>query len=97
VLDVCCPLRSSERHVVDSEARNGHAVVMRSMAAATRVVVKARTMMTSRTSSGASKRLSHYRGQCFDCGQHGHMIRNCLWKKKEWALLCDVDEDEVLV
>jgi hypothetical protein len=54
-------------------------------------------MMTSRTSSGASKRLSHYRGQCFDCGQHGHMIRNCLWKKKEWALLCDVDEDEVLV
>jgi hypothetical protein len=51
----------------------------------------------SNTSSGVSSRSNRYRGRCFNCGEHGHMMRNCLQKKKERALLCDVDEEPALL
>jgi hypothetical protein len=70
-------------------ARQGMPIMM----AARRVVaVRAVTMSVSSTSSGLSRRSSRYRGRCFDCGERGHMIRNCLRKKKERALLCDFDD-----
>jgi hypothetical protein len=40
---------------------------------------------------------SHYRGKFFDCGERGHMARNCPRKKKEQALLCNVDEETTLL
>jgi hypothetical protein len=52
---------------------------------------------TSSTSSGLSRRSSRYRGRCFNCGERGHMMRNCSRKKKERALLCDADEESALL
>lgn len=49
----------------------------------------------SSTSSGHGR--SRYRGKCFDCGERGHMARNCPRKKKEQALLCNVDEEPTLL
>jgi hypothetical protein len=51
----------------------------------------------SSTSSGVSRRSNRYRGRCFNCGERGHMMRNCPQKKKERALLCDVDEESALL
>jgi hypothetical protein len=39
---------------------------------------------------------SRYRGRCFDCGARGHMARQCP-KKREKALLADVDEEPTLL
>ena len=50
---------------------------------------------SSSTSLGRGK--SRYRGKCFDCGKRGHMVRDCPKKKKECALLCDVDEEAALL
>jgi len=49
----------------------------------------------SSTSSGRSR--SRYRGKCFDCGIRGHRARDCPKKKKEQALLADVDEEPALL
>ncbi|CAN6286494.1 unnamed protein product [Urochloa humidicola] len=49
----------------------------------------------SSTSSGHGR--SRYRGKCFDCGERGHMARNCPRKKKERTLLCDVEEEPALL
>jgi hypothetical protein len=51
----------------------------------------------SNTCSGASRCSGRYRGQCFDCGEHGHMARNCPRKKKEKAMLVDVEEEYALL
>jgi hypothetical protein len=40
---------------------------------------------------------SRYRGKCFDCGVRGHMARDCPGKKKDRALLADVDEEATLL
>lgn len=49
-------------------------------------------------SSTSSRRgRSRYRGKCFDCGERGHMARNCPRKKKEQTLLCNVDEEPTLL
>ncbi|CAN6373153.1 unnamed protein product [Urochloa humidicola] len=49
----------------------------------------------SSTSSGRGR--SCYRGRCFDCGARGHMARECPKKRKEKALLADVDEEPTLL
>ncbi|CAO2168734.1 unnamed protein product [Urochloa humidicola] len=49
----------------------------------------------SSTSSGCGG--SRYRGWCFGCGVHGHMARECPKKRKEKALLCNVDEEATLL
>ncbi|CAO2187993.1 unnamed protein product [Urochloa humidicola] len=49
----------------------------------------------SSTSSGRGTR--HYQGRCFDCGARGHMAREFPKKKKERALLADVDEEATLL
>jgi hypothetical protein len=49
----------------------------------------------SSTSSGRGR--SRYRGKCFDCGVRGHMARDCPKKKKERALLVDVDDEPTLL
>ncbi|CAN6333479.1 unnamed protein product [Urochloa humidicola] len=49
----------------------------------------------SSTSSGRGG--SRYRGRCFDCGARGHMARECPKKRKEKALLADVDEEPTLL
>ncbi|CAN6238160.1 unnamed protein product [Urochloa humidicola] len=49
----------------------------------------------SSTSSGRGR--SRYRGRCFDCGVRGHMAKDCPRKKKERALLADVDEEPTLL
>jgi hypothetical protein len=49
----------------------------------------------SSTSSGRGR--SRYRGKCFDCGVRGHRARDCPKKKKERALLADVDEEAALL
>ncbi|KAL6622998.1 hypothetical protein ACP70R_032877 [Stipagrostis hirtigluma subsp. patula] len=51
----------------------------------------------STTSSGSRRGGSRYRGRCFDCGERGHMARNCPRKKKERALLCDADDEPALL
>jgi hypothetical protein len=51
----------------------------------------------SSTCSGASRRSGRYRGRCFDCGERGHMARNCPRKKKEKAMLADVEEEYALL
>jgi hypothetical protein len=40
---------------------------------------------------------SRYRGRCFDCGTRGHMERECPKKKRGKALLCDADEEAMLL
>jgi len=50
---------------------------------------------SSSTSSGRGR--SRYRGKCFDCGVHGHKARDCPKKKKERALLADVEEEAALL
>jgi hypothetical protein len=50
---------------------------------------------SSSTSSGGGR--SRYRGRCFDCGARGHMARECPKKKRERALLADVDEEATLL
>jgi hypothetical protein len=52
---------------------------------------------TNSTCSDASRRSCRYRGRCFDCGERGHMARNCPRKKKEKALLADVEEEYALL
>ncbi|CAO2206320.1 unnamed protein product [Urochloa humidicola] len=49
----------------------------------------------SSTSSGRGR--SRYRGKCFDCGERGHMSLNCPNRKKEKALLADVEEEPTLL
>lgn len=50
----------------------------------------------SSTSSGRGR--SRYRGKCFDCGVRGHKARDCpKKKKKERALLVDVEEEAALL
>jgi hypothetical protein len=51
----------------------------------------------SSTCSGASRRSGRYRGRCFDCGERGHMARNCPRKKKEKAMLADVEGEYALL
>jgi len=50
---------------------------------------------SSSTSSGRGR--SRYRGKCFDCGVHGHKARDCSKKKKERAMLADVEEEAALL
>jgi hypothetical protein len=41
---------------------------------------------------------SRYRGRCFDCGDRGHMAKDCRAKKKEKALLVvDADDEPTLL
>jgi len=49
---------------------------------------------SSSTSSGRGR--SRYRGKCFDCGVRGHKARDCP-KKKERAMLADVEEEAALL
>ena len=49
---------------------------------------------SSSTSSGRGR--SRYRGKCFDCGVRGHKARDCQ-KKKERAMLADVEEEAALL
>jgi len=49
------------------------------------------------SSTSSERGRSRYRGKCFDCGVRGHMARDCLKKKREKALLCDVDEEATLL
>jgi hypothetical protein len=53
---------------------------------------------TSSTLSGMSrhdKRL--YRGRCFECDERGHMAHDCRAKKKEKALLVNVEDEPTLL
>jgi hypothetical protein len=53
---------------------------------------------TSSTLSGMSRRgKSRYRGRCFECGERGHMARDCRAKKKEKALLVNVEDEPTLL
>lgn len=53
---------------------------------------------TSSTLSGMSRRgKSRYRGRCFECGERGHMARDCRAKKKEKALLVSVEDEPTLL
>jgi len=49
----------------------------------------------SSTSSGRGR--SRYRDKCFDCGVRGHKAMDCPKKKKERALLADVEEEAALL
>ncbi|CAO2203105.1 unnamed protein product [Urochloa humidicola] len=49
------------------------------------------------SSTSSERGRSRYRGKCFDCGVRGHMARDCPRKKKERALLADVDEEPTLL
>ncbi|CAN6294052.1 unnamed protein product [Urochloa humidicola] len=49
----------------------------------------------STTSSACGR--GRYRGKCFDCGERGHMARDCPRKKKERALLAGVEEEATLL
>jgi hypothetical protein len=51
----------------------------------------------STTSSGSRRDGSHYRGPCYECGERGHKAKECRGKKKETALLADVDDEPVLM
>jgi hypothetical protein len=55
-----------------------------------------RTMTMPAACSGASRRSGRYQGWCFDCGERGHMARNCP-RKKEKAMLTDVEEEYALL
>ena len=50
---------------------------------------------SSSTSSGRGR--SRCRGKCFDCGVREHKARDCPKKKKERALLADVEEEAALL
>jgi hypothetical protein len=53
---------------------------------------------TSSTLSSMSRRgKRHYRGRCFECGERGHMARDCRAKKKEKALLVNVEDEPTLL
>ena len=48
--------------------------------------------------SGMSRRgKRRYRGRCFECGERGHMARDCRAKKKEKALLVNVEDEPTLL
>ncbi|CAN6235006.1 unnamed protein product [Urochloa humidicola] len=49
------------------------------------------------SSTSSERGRSRYRGKCFDRGVRGHMARDCPRKKKERALLTDVDEEPTLL
>ncbi|XP_062223882.1 uncharacterized protein LOC133922530 [Phragmites australis] len=49
------------------------------------------------TSSGSRRGGSRYRGRCFECGERGHRAKDCRGKKKERALLADVDDEPMLL
>ncbi|CAN6341709.1 unnamed protein product [Urochloa humidicola] len=49
------------------------------------------------SSTSSERGRSRYRGKCFDCGVRGHMAKDCPRKKKERALLADVDEEPTLL
>jgi hypothetical protein len=51
----------------------------------------------STTSSGGGRDRGRYRGRCFECGERGHKARDCRGKKKETALLADVDDKQALM
>jgi len=38
-----------------------------------------------------------FRGRCYECGERGHMGKDCRGKKKETALLADVDNEQTLM
>ncbi len=69
---------------------------MRKAVAVTAVMARTTTIPTARAQmlAGGSCR---YRGRCFDCGERGHMARNYPQKKKEKALLADVEEEYALL
>ncbi|CAN6207794.1 unnamed protein product [Urochloa humidicola] len=50
---------------------------------------------SSSTSSGRGR--SRYRGRCFECGVRGHIAKDCPKKRREKALLADVDEEPTLL
>jgi hypothetical protein len=53
---------------------------------------------TSSTLSGMSRRgKRRNRGCCFECGERGHMARDCRAKKKEKALLVNVEDEPTLL
>jgi len=51
----------------------------------------------STTSSGSGRGGSRFRGRCYECGERGHMGKDCRGKKKETALLADVDNEQTLM
>jgi hypothetical protein len=51
----------------------------------------------STTSSGSGRGGSRFRGRCYECGERGHMGKDCRGKKKETALLADADEEPCLL
>ncbi|XP_066351721.1 uncharacterized protein [Miscanthus floridulus] len=51
----------------------------------------------STTSSGSRRGGSCFRGRCYECGERGHMGKDCRGKKKETALLADVDNKQTLM
>jgi len=51
----------------------------------------------STTSLGSGRGGSRFRGRCYECGERGHMGKDCRGKKKETALLADVDNEQTLM
>jgi len=51
----------------------------------------------STTSSGSGRGGSRFRGRCYECGERGHMGKDCRGKKEETALLTDVDNEQTLM
>ena len=52
--------------------------------------------MTTTTAAAAQAR-GAVGAECFDCGVRGHKAMDCLKKKKERALLADIEEEAALL
>jgi hypothetical protein len=50
----------------------------------------------STMSSGSRHKGSRYRGRCFECNKRGHKAKDCPAKKKETALLADIDDEPLM-
>lgn len=48
------------------------------------------------TNSRCKRGESRYRGQCFECGEHGHCAKYCN-VKKEMTLLADINNEPMLL
>jgi hypothetical protein len=50
----------------------------------------------STTSSGSRHNVSRYQGRCFERDERGHKAKDCPTKKKETALLADIDDEPLM-